>query len=332
MPTDQELMQLRDRIYAWAKLFRCEGITPTKTPDKCGESNGGNGVGDSILFSAVLYYSGELWARSNILESKDDQGGMWRSPQRRRTQIDGSWGNSRFSQDHMLGVLLWLVTEHKRDPESARSFANHWCSWMENHLSQNEFSLCRWDWSDPAAMDSCALEGTVFGARGAMIRRVFDHIGANSPRRRIRVGGVIPTWSSYRLGDGRDAHDYLGYLSTICSFAPDRGSMFNCHLLSVAALIFQETGDDQRINLDEGFRNNPFTMWVNNGRSSSDEIRQTAYNRCLEATLSHEANTNAHDQWMWERSDFERDGLGRRVSHNSFGWDCIAMLNLLLRQ
>jgi hypothetical protein len=329
MPTDQELKDLRNRIRSWAQHFVCDGITPTKTPEKCGEPNGGSGVGDSILFSAILYYSGELWARANIIESKDEQGGMWRSPQRRRTQSDGSWGNSRFSQDHMLGVLLWLVTEYKRDPDSARSFANHWGSWMENHLSQNEFSLCRWDWTDAGAIDSCALEGAILGSRAAIIRRVFDYIGANSPTRRERTGGIFPTWRTYRLGDGRDAHDYIGYLAAACALAPDRGKKFNCHLLSIAALIFQEMGDDQRIVLDEGFRANPFAMWVNNGRQPNDEIRQLAYVRCLEATLSHEAETNAHDQWMWERSDFERDDRGRRVSHNSFGWDCIAMINLL---
>lgn len=318
MPTNEELKQLKERIRSWAKDFVCEGMTPTKTPELCDQPDGGHGNGDSILFSAILYYSGETWAGKNIVESKDEQGGMWRSPQRRRNRTDGSWGKKRFSQDHMLGVLLWLVTENKRNPDSARAFANHWGSWMANHLSQNEFSLCRWDWTDLGAMDTCALEGNVFGVREAMIRRVFDHIGADSPER----GGIF---NRHRLGDGGNPHAYLTYLQAACTLAPG----FNCHLWSIASLIFQEMEDDQRIDTHEGFRQNPFSLWVNNGRQSNGEIRQLTYDRCLEATLSHEAGTNGHYQWMWERSDFDRDPQGRRESYNSFGWDCIAMLNLI---
>ncbi len=329
--SDADLIQLRSSIHSWARDFVCEGITPTKKPSNCpdkgGPDNGGSEVGDSILFSSLLCYSVENWACQNIPASKDEQGGMWRSPQRLRSRSDGSWGNARFSQDHMIGVLLYLVTEYNRgNVESARSFANHWGSWMANHLSQGEFSLCDWDWTDLEAMDSCALEGDIFGARAAMIRRVFDHIGANSPERRWRVGGIIPTWRSYRLGDRRDPHDYLGYLNNICALAPSRGKKFNCHLPSVTSLIFQEMGDNQRLgSIDEGFRENPFVLWVNNGRQANNQIRKLTLDRCTVADAAHRSGSNTHQQWAWERSQFEATPPWR----NSFGWDCVTMINLL---
>jgi hypothetical protein len=326
VPTDKELFTLREEIYTWTKDFICDKITPTKKPETCHEAGGGSEVGDSILFSSLLFYSGERWARENIHQAKDSQGGMWRSAQRCRDRVGGSWGFDRFSQDHMLGVLLYLVTEYNRGNKStARSFANHWGSWMANHLSQGEFSLCRWDYFDPDAMDACALEGTVLGVREAIIRHVFDYIGANAPRRRKKILGIIPSWEWHRLGDGGSPHNFLTYLSLGCALAPTRGKKFICHLLSVASLIFQEMGDDQRISLDEGFSVNPFALWVNNGRKANDEIRQLTYDRCLEAHNSHKNDKNSHNQWMWERSSFESE-----VSSNSFGWDCIMMLNLLL--
>ena len=109
--SNADIRRLRDEIRDWAKQFRCEGMTPTHKPEDCANPKRGDSTGDSILFSAILYYSGEKWAARNIYESMDEQGGMWRSPQRRRSRCDGSWGRSRFSQDAMLGVLQFLVTE-----------------------------------------------------------------------------------------------------------------------------------------------------------------------------------------------------------------------------
>ncbi len=80
----------------------------------------------------------------------------------------------------MLGVLLFLVTEYNNGNISqAREFAARWGDWMANHLSQGEFSMCDWDWTDSEAMDACALEGLLneswYGTRGVLIRLVFDY-------------------------------------------------------------------------------------------------------------------------------------------------------------
>jgi len=299
-------------------------MTPTHKPEDCANPKRGDSTGDSILFSAILYYSGEKWAARNIYESMDEQGGMWRSPQRRRSRCDGSWGRSRFSQDAMLGVLLFLVTEYNNGHrQQARNFAHRWGKWMKNHLSQREFSLCRWDWTDFEAMDACALEGTItehwFGTRGAMIRRVFDYIGAPSPARQKFPFGM------YRLGDGGKASDYLKYLEFLWRTSDVTGKkMFHYHLACVASLIFQEMGEDRRIDLSPNFRQNPFALWIKNGQQSNNNIRERAYVICSEANDHHRKGDSKHDQWTWQRPDREK------AWRNSYGWDCVVMLNLLL--
>ncbi|AGY57952.1 hypothetical protein GKIL_1706 [Gloeobacter kilaueensis JS1] len=332
--TNQSLAALREQIRPWANKYRCEGITPTKTPAQCNSPSTGSGDADSILFSGILYYSGEKWAGQNIENSKDGEGGMWRSPQRLRARV-GEWGINRFSQDQMLGVLLYLVAQKKYgNPNKAREFADHWSSWMENHLSQSRFALCPWDLTSLVSLDACTLDDISvdeFGApfkiplaikgRGAMVRRVFDYVDAHSPVRRSGFRRI-------RLGDGKDVSDYIEYLNLLCKYS-STGGKYNCHFAQVASLILQEMGDDRRIKVDPEFLQNPFALWVNNGRKQTGQIRELVYNRCSAAHQTHAANPNRrHDQWTWERSDKDKDSP---VWEKSFGWDCIAMINLLVK-
>jgi hypothetical protein len=328
-PTTQQLIELREQIRSWAKYYLCEGITPTKTPDQCDTPSIGSGDGDSILFSAILYYSGEEWAGRTIEQSKDDQGGMWRSPQRLRHRV-GEHGIARFSQDQMLGVLLYLVARKNiyHDPNGAREFANHWNSWMANHMSNGLFSLCNWNLTCPEDMDACVLEDVTvtlpfgkFGIKGreAMIRHVFDYLGADSPKK--------GRWGR-RLGDDRNVGSYFEYLALVNNLSTT-GNKFNYHLAQIASLILQETNDNRIIPVDSHFTNNPFVLWVNNGRRSNDRIQELTYHYCSQADASHRNGTSNHNQWTWERSDFDSDSP---VYKNSFGWDCVAMLNLLINR
>jgi hypothetical protein len=324
---DLNLVQLREDIRSWANQYRCNGITPIKgNPDGCSKPGGGSGVGDSALFSGLLCYSGEQWACRNIEALKDDQGGLWRSPQRLRDRF-GSTGIDRFSQDQMLGILLYLVTQKKYgDPNKARDFANHWGSWMDNHkgpLPLRHFVMCPGGLGD---VDACDLE--IF-YRARIVRHVFDYVGANSPQR----GNVIT--GRYRLGDGSGdgIQGFMNYLGTLCSANHD----FHCHLAAVASLILQETGADKRPGVNANFRYNPFSLWINRGRQQNDEIRQLTFNYCSKVNTSFQngINKKSRFQWMWERPDSEQSDTDQNgqpsepIWKQSFGWDCIAMINLL---
>jgi hypothetical protein len=267
---DTDLIQLRENIRNWASQYRCDEKTPIKgNPDGCSQPGGSSGVGDSALFSGLLCYSGEKWACQNVEALKDDQGGLWRSPQRLRDRF-GSTGIDRFSQDQMLGVLLYLVTEKNYgDPNKARDFANHWGSWMDNHRGPEplgHFVMCPGGLGD---VDACDLE-ILFRAR--IVRHVFDYVGANSPQRGNRITG------RYRLGDGDGdgTQGFMNYLGGLCSLNQD----FHCHLAAVTSLILQETGTDKRPGVNSDFQQNPFSQWVNSGRQQNDNVRQSTFKYC----------------------------------------------------
>ncbi len=94
-------------------------------------------VGDSIIFNALLSYSGNASARDAITSSQDKTGRFWRSPLHvdsngNPTHFDGGDGTS-FSQDQTLGVLLHLVVHPDRN--EARSQAKHWLHYMKSKRS-----------------------------------------------------------------------------------------------------------------------------------------------------------------------------------------------------
>jgi hypothetical protein len=319
--TAEALANIKEKIAMWSAAYFCP---EHKTISKENElQHCDRGSGDTHVFHGVLYYSGEAWAREAILKSQDTQGGLWRSPQRQISGSDGSFGRKRYSFDQALGVLLYLVAEKKRDPETARSFADRWSSWIENHLSNREFSLCKWK-LPLQEKDSCGLEDPIGGPRGALIRKVFEHVGAHIPKRKNLFLQTI------RLGDGSDPRGVVNAFNTGCLLTFNQGDKFQCHLASLAALILQELGEEVRLDtLDQGFQDNPFSLWIQNFRRSSDNINQITLEKCTQANESHANSTSRHNQWAWERSSFERNNEGKSPWQNSFGWDCIAMINLL---
>jgi hypothetical protein len=183
--TDADLSTLRDKNRLWAA--RCD-FTPTKVntwtskngaedADLCssgggGQSGGGSGVGDSVLFSSILCYSGEQWACESVQRSMDDQGGMWRAPQRIHNP-SVSYGRDRFSYDHALGTLLYITTLHKRGQDQKHYFAHAWVAWADNHRANNinrAVGLCRHGLFEE--LDNCGLTGP-FAFRMALIERRF---------------------------------------------------------------------------------------------------------------------------------------------------------------
>lgn len=349
---DSRLVTLREDIRRWANYYRCDGITPTKSPKQCGDSDGGRGEGDSVLFSSILCYSGESWACTSIRRSMDSQGGMWRSPIRLKNRVEPKPGD-RFSFDMALGVLLYIVTEHNYGSKSlAREFANRWSNWMGSHLNGvNHFKVC------PVIrltdLDYCDLELPLAG-REAIVRHVFNYVGVASPERKRSLpflpGLPFLPLGNYRLGDGTKPHE-VGYqgIEKLCtkSAVPKEGKPtldgrgdFHCHLVSVKKLILNESGiSDYNPRRPTSFNSNPFFGWNWNGQRSDRFVKEKTLDKCLashdsyikEVVASRDRNPSSPDltplrnQWQWERADYERN-----AALQSFGWDCIAMINLAL--
>jgi hypothetical protein len=325
MASSADLRTLRNQIESWARGFLHDDVTLFKGSDADSD-------GDSMLLSGLLFYSGESWAGQSIIRSMDSEGGLWRSPYRLASRRDGDYGGNRFSMDQCLGVLLYLVAEFKYgERDRALGFARRWGRWMEDHKSQGEFSLCDWKWTDPDAMTYCCLEGDLFGCRGAIIREVFKCLGIDSPNR--KRGGIF---RRFTLGDGSDARHLMNQFIQACHLGPRK---FMCHLAVVTSVLLSELGwDDVQLPNDGGFGqnggfdDNPFVLWVKNGRRPNDELREAVYSAGIRANSSHEAGVSGHHQWAWERSSLERDDQNRAPIDHSCGWDVIFMINLLLSE
>ncbi len=351
MKIDDELRSLRKLAWTWTK--RCDGITPTKFQgDECDPlKGGGSGVGDSVLFSAILCYSGEDWAGESVRRSQGADGRMWRAPQRVNQDSEPT-----FSRDHLLGALLYMVTLKKRGQGDVAI----------------EFGKKLWDW--------------VAEKRRKEIQKAVDEISSIStlrdlvrnPKRTLDtiLGGAIP--SRYRICDGSDDYcsislipyghwgrlmlevwKYVGVPTNISksiirkisipfvpdlSFSPDfdlseysgvdyhlifdqnnlanaiGGSSFHNHLSIVTALILREIGQstaksEQMVKAIAESNPNPLFLWAN---GQFDAAKQKVIELC--PTVQPIERT----QWAWER-EYEQ-----KAWEKSFGWDFVAVINLLL--
>ncbi|MDZ7963212.1 MAG: hypothetical protein RMY34_36070 [Aulosira sp. DedQUE10] len=181
---DQILHALRK--FAWSWTLRCDGITPSKFQgNECVlDKGGGDGVGDSVIFSSILCLSGERWACESIRQSQGIDGRMWRSPQRigigDRPEIRGK--NGEFSRDQLLGAMLYMVTSAnagRRD--EAQVFGNKLWDWIATkRLNEIQKAL-------DAATDLDTLRKLLKDPRG-----VLDTL----------IGGAVP--SRYRICDYKD--------------------------------------------------------------------------------------------------------------------------------
>lgn len=91
-------------------------------------------VGDMVLINALLCHSGDRVACGNVVLSQDDKGKFHRSRMHADPSLH-SFGSTypgsaeSFSRDHMLGVLLYLVSDP--DKARARRVATRWNNWLE---------------------------------------------------------------------------------------------------------------------------------------------------------------------------------------------------------
>ncbi len=95
-------------------------------------------LGDSVLFNALLGWSGETLGREAVGASQDETGRWWRSPLH-GTHVSGT---ASFSKDHTLGVLLYLITTPDKD--RARAQAKQWLHYMrKNQRIQDRLKIGR---------------------------------------------------------------------------------------------------------------------------------------------------------------------------------------------
>ncbi len=366
MSIDDELREIRTNIWAWAR--RCQDITPTKLQDgvcdpdyvnKDGQPvGGGPGVGDSVLFSAILCYSGESWACESVKRSQGSDGRMWRAPQRVERGVEPT-----FSRDHLLGVLLWMVTmKNNGRGNEAITLADKWWNWIAekrrreiqkavNRIADADIELLRDVVISPLRRggsldiilggsvpsryricdgedDYCSISLIPYGHWGRLMLEVWRYIGATtSLSKSIEVPISIPGLdrSSFSLDFDLNEYSVLDYNTIFLQndFAGQTGgigSAFHDHLNVVTALILRTMGRsnglaEETVQAIASRNPNPFFLWA---AGKLPEAKAKALELCPRK------QPQEMTQWAWERAYSEE------AWKQSFGWDAIAAINLLL--
>ena len=355
MSIDDELRELRKNAWSWAR--RCQRMTPTKFQgNECDETNGGSGVGDSVLFSAILYYSGESWAGESVKKSQGDDGRMWRAPQR-----VGKDSEPTFSRDHLLGAMLYMVTlKNRGHGDEAATFGNKLWEWVtekrRNELQKaldevSSISILKDLIRNPrATLDTiiggivpsryricngedgvCSISLIPYGHWGKLMHEVWTYIGAEtSISKSISRSIPIPLAPDISIPIDFDLGEFsaLDY-NTLFTFngagvlagelvGKDRS--FLDHLSVVTAILLDAMGKSNSVSkstVDQiAGRNENPFFLLAAGRVSDSKTK------VLE--LCPKTQPPSRNQWAWERA------YSDKAWESSFGWDFIAAINLLL--
>jgi hypothetical protein len=360
MTIDDDLRQIREDIKTWAE--RCEGITPTKhqgnecdinARDSNGDPQGGGpGVGDSVLFSAVLCYSGESWACESVRRSQGKNGRMWRSPQRVENDTEAT-----FSRDHLLGTMLYMVTLKKtgRGDEAIRFGNNLWGYVAQKRRDEiqkavdevtsgeilidlitdpiktldiilgasipSRYRLCG------GKDDICSISLIPYGHWGKLMLEVWKFVGASlATSKSIQVKVPLPGIPDIPLPIEFSLDEYSIFDSNLIFLQDDAGvglgSAFHDHLSLVAALLLREIGQSNPASESKfqeiASRNpNPLFLWAA-GRNSE------AKNEVIRIRPPNPQPENKRKEWAWESA------FANKPWEDSLGWDFVAVINLLL--
>jgi hypothetical protein len=379
MSIDDDLRIYRQQTWNWIKRCPAPGdisnITPTKFQSGLCDINyvnakgevigGGEGVGDSVLFSSILYFSGETWAAESVKRSQGDDGSMWRAPQRVNRDTEPT-----FSRDHLLGAMLYMVTlKNRGHGEEAANFGNKLWDWVASKRRQelqkalnevSSISIFNDLIKDPrktldtiigGAVPSryricngedgyCSISLSPYGHWGRLMLEVWRYVGAQtsiskSISRDISIPNPIPGFPDifsdtvsiaidFDLGE-YSSLDYntlfdINNAGVIAGELVGRDRSFLEHLSVCTALLLKAMGksnqsSDSAVATIAKSNPNPFYLWAA-GRSDD------AKNKILEIFPSSEPVDKT--QWAWERS------YADAAWNQSFGWDFIAVINLLL--
>lgn len=328
---DMQLLNLRSQIRAYGTRTLCDN---TPVEDKAGidcssRTGDSDETFDSMLLAGYLCYFGEDWACNTVFNSMDEQGGLWRSPQRMAARAGGAYGsaNLRMSWDSALGFLLAVVGKAKYDIGTARSKANHWASWLENHpapglVGLDAFALC--DYGPSGGYDYCALEEGQ--QRSSLALKVLNRVGAHRPE-------IYHLWSlnnvfasSTSIDTYFNANSQFG-INFLCSSSGD----FRCNLAAASAIIANQTGSPSLKNvLDHGFNQNPVALYANNGEQITTPISNLVWNQCFQALQYMKAGTCTFADYFFQRSPTELGPSNIPRPQTSNVWDCITMISMVV--
>jgi hypothetical protein len=348
---DDELRTVRKFVWTWTR--RCDDITPTKFQgNECDPAKGGgSGVGDSVLFSAILYYSGEDWAGESVRKSQGADGRMWRAPQRVNKDSEPT-----FSRDHLLGAMLYMVTLKKRGhSDIAIEFGRNLWEWVAEKRRKeiqkaldevssvstlrdlirnprktldtilggavpSRYRVC--DGPD----DYCSISLVPYGHWGRLMLEVWKYVGvptniSKSMKRKIPIP-FVPDLSfslDFDLGEYSAINYDLIFDQNNLADAIG-GSSFHNHLSVVTAIVLREIGkstakSEETVKAISQSNSNPFFLWAD---GQLDEAKQKVIELCPRSQPAERT------QWAWER-DYDQ-----KAWEESFGWDFIAVINLLL--
>lgn len=296
---------LKAKAEGWQSFgFTCPAGYPAKPSN---DSEQPCDDGDSVIFNGLLCYSGNQTACQAVGDSQDSDGRWWRSP--RRAAGEGRVAKTSFSRDQLIGVIFYLFTLYKTEPEEARQRATNWHSWIK----ANGDAVCT------ESSTTCAAAPLNW----TLIARLFDHM-------------KLPLDSNLKNYLGTESNQII---VTVIQFLTDAG--FELHNYSASALAFAEMGFGKSvvpwanaITKVKGMEDNPFIELAGkmicagdcgaNKALDSKSLDQIA-NRVMELCPDPAQTTSNRSQWGWERATSEQ------AWQNSMGWDCVFMANLLAK-
>lgn len=292
---------LKDKAAGWAEFgATCPSGYPAKpsAEQPCDD-------GDAVIFNGLLCYSGNAVACKAVGDSQTADGRWWRSP--RRAAGEGRVAAASFSRDQLIGVIFYLMSLYKTEPEAARQKATAWHGWIK----ANGDALCT------GTVTTC----TVAPVNWTLIARLFDFM---------------------KLPLDDNLQNYLGSESnkiilTVISLLTEPG--FQLHNYAATALAFAEMGFGETmvpwmkaVKKVKGMEDNPFieltgkltcagtcTSKQSLDSQSLDDIAATVLRLCPDVATT----ASNRSQWGWERKTSEK------AWENSMGWDCVFMANYL---
>jgi hypothetical protein len=311
------LRNLRAEVYKRARFKESKVFPGYRYPagysaGACGDNEGWCD-GDMALFGGLLCLSGEAAGCELLERAQDKDGRFWRAPDHIGQASNAN--HKTFSGDQFRGVAAYLIARRDRErlgrylaylSSTAAQVPKPWDPIMRD-FDKGYFSCD--SYPDP----TCLLAGEEWQWLNDLARgwKMLDRIppAERDPARRYG--------------------DVLGMLEYRAAFAPLGGEAYQAHLVGVQIYLLRAAGRrDPAIGraaaiLAARQPKNPFYLYLHLGKSDK---------RTIVATREWCSNVpdpqNAFD-WSWQRdTDTEQGGPAYK---RSMGWDCIFMLNNLLR-
>lgn len=282
-------------------LFPCvrlpNGDTLPATDSRCHPTDDITPAGDSVLFNALLCYSGERRGCAAVRASQGPDGRWWRSP------LHVGWEDPRtdshrqtsFSRDHSLGVLLYVALT--QDAQAA----GRWLDWMDDHRGPlGQLRVC----PDPKAVTDCDVTPNLY----SLMYKVWS-----------AVPGLEPTTAMALF---RDAGDEAASLQTIAATDPG----YQLHLHAVDVLVKRVTGQGVTSSLAAAIvakqPDNAFFRWL--AGQEAQAVAAEVLDRWCIFDARDDYRAGEQNAWIWLR-DTAEPGL----AESSLAWDCLFMGNLL---